>query len=123
MVTFQYGVFTRGVELSSEARQDLKTIATAIKAKGNRFHIEVEGHTDSAKVSGGKSSASNNRSLGLARAKAAASYLVKSCGLPATAVTTSSAGEDNPPYPNTTPENQKKNRTVVIRITTHNPNN
>jgi flagellar motor protein MotB len=121
VITFHYGIFTRGVELSSDARQDLKTIATAIKAKGNRFRIEVEGHTDSAKGSGGKSSASNNKSLGLARAKTAASYLVKSCGLPATAVTTSSVGEDNPPYPNTTLENQKKNRTVVIRITASTP--
>jgi len=32
-------------------------------------------------------------------------------------VTTSSAGESNPPYPNTTTENRAKNRTVVLKIT------
>ena len=115
-VVFDYGTFSRGVELAETARQDLKTIATAIKAKGNQFRIEVEGHTDAAKVGSGRSFGSNNKSLGLARAKAAASYLTKQCGIPSSAISTSSAGEDNPPYPNTTADNQKKNRTVVLKI-------
>jgi flagellar motor protein MotB len=117
MVTFLSGTFTRNMELSSEAKEDLKAIATAIKAKGNRFQVEVEGHTDSSKVIGGKNQTGNNKALGLARAKVAANVLIKSGGLPATSVTTSSAGEANPPYPNTTPENQKKNRTVILKIT------
>jgi flagellar motor protein MotB len=117
VVTFTYGLFTRNMELSSEAREDLKTIATAIKARGNRFQIEVEGHTDSSRASGGKTQTGNNKALGLARAKVAANVLVKSGRLPASSVTTSSAGEANPPYPNTTPDNQKKNRTVILKIT------
>ena len=117
VVTFLSGTFTRNMELSSEAREDLKAIATAIKAEGNRFRVEVEGHTDSSKASGGKNQTGNNKALGLARAKVAANVLIKSGGLPATSVTTSSAGEANPPYPNTTPENQKKNRTVILKIT------
>lgn len=120
-ITFQYGIFTRGVEFSTDAKQDLKTIATAIKTKGNRFRVEVVGHTDSTRASGTKSSAANNKALGLARAKAAASYLVKTCGLPAASVTASSAGQENPPYPNTTVEGQKKNRTVVLKITAFQP--
>lgn len=117
VVTFTYGTFTRNTELSNEAREDLKAIATSIKANGNRFQVEVEGHTDSSKASGGKTQTGNNKALGLARAKVVANVLVKSGGLPATSVTTSSAGEANPPYPNTTPENQKKNRTVILKIT------
>ena len=117
IVTFTSGTFTRNMELSSEAREDLKAIATAIKAKGNRFQIEVEGHTDSSKASAGKTQTGNNKALGLARAKVAANVLIKAGGLPASSVTTSSAGEANPPYPNTTPENQKKNRTVILKIT------
>jgi flagellar motor protein MotB len=117
VVTFLTGTFTRNMELSNEAREDLKTIATAIKAKGNRFQVEVEGHTDSSKASGGKTQTGNNKALGLARAKVAASVLIKAGGLPASSVTTSSTGEANPPYPNTTLENQKKNRTVILKIT------
>ena len=117
VVTFSSGTFTRNLELSSEAREDLKTIATAIKARGNRFRVEVEGHTDSSKAGSGKAQTGNNKALGLARAKVAANVLVKSGGLPGSSVTPSSAGEANPPYPNTTPENQKKNRTVILKIT------
>lgn len=120
-VIFTNGTFTRGIELSIEAKQDLRAIATAIKAQGSRFRIEVEGHTDATKGSNNKTSAANNQALGLARAKAAASYLNKQGGLPASLISTSSAGENNPPYPNTTPENQKKNRTVILKIMANTP--
>ena len=116
-VIFSYGTFIRGVELSPDAKQDLRAIASAIKAKGNHFRIEVEGHTDAAKAGAGKAHGNNNQALGLARARAAASYLVKQGGIPASLITTTSAGDSNPPYPNTTTENQKKNRTVILKIT------
>jgi outer membrane protein OmpA-like peptidoglycan-associated protein len=115
-VTFNYGTFVKGVELSDDAKKDLKAIAAAVKAKGSAFRIEVEGHTDAAKISSVKSSGSNNRALGLARAKVVASYLTTHGNLPSTSITTSSSGEDNPPFPNTTTESQKKNRTVVLKI-------
>ena len=114
-LVFNYGTFIKGIELSSTARQDLKVIAA--KLKGKPFRIEIEGHTDSAKVSKAKSYGNDNNSIGLARAKTVASYLTASCGLPASMVSTSSAGDTNPPYPNTTAINQQKNRTVILRIT------
>ncbi len=114
-VVFHYGTFSRGAELSSTARQDLKAIAANLKGKS--FRIEVEGHTDSTKVSKAKTYGHDNHAIGLARAKAVASYLTGSCGLPSSMVTTSSAGETNPPYPNTTAANQQKNRTVILKIT------
>lgn len=115
-VVFHYGVFTRGVELSSTARQDLKAIAAHLK--GKPFQIEAEGHTDTTKIRKTKASGKDNRSIGLARAKAVANYLIASCGLPASQISTSSAGESDPPYPNTTKANLQKNRTVVLKITT-----
>ena len=115
-LVFNYGTFTRGTELSTIARQDLKAIAASLK--GKPYQIEVEGHTDSAKVSKTKAYGHDNEAIGLARAKAVANYLISSGGLPSSMISTSSAGETNPPYPNTTAANQLKNRTVVLKITT-----
>jgi flagellar motor protein MotB len=114
-VVFNYGVFAKGAELSDTARHDLTRISVALKPVIARFRIEVEGHTDAAPVAAGRAYASN-RELGLARAKAVADYLAYQCGLPATSITTTSLGESNPPHPNTTPENRRKNRTVVLRL-------
>ena len=116
-VVFNYGTFSKGVELSDTAKHDLKAIAAALKAKGSHFHVDVEGHTDAEKVKKARSYGSNNQALGLARAKSAAAYLIHSGGLSPSNVTTSSAGESNPPYPNTSMENRAKNRTVVLKIT------
>lgn len=113
-VVFSYGLFTEGTELSATARQDLKTLATALQ--GSAFTVEVEGHTDSAQVKRTKTHGADNKALGLNRAKAAAAFLTQQAGLAADQVTTSSAGESDPPYPNTTPESRKKNRTVVLKI-------
>ncbi len=114
-VVFHYGTFSHGVDLSNTAQQDLKAIASNLKGKS--FRIEVEGHTDSTKVSKAKAYGHDNHAVGLARAKAVAGYLTGSCGLLASMVTTSSAGESNPPYPNTTAANKQKNRTVILKIT------
>ncbi|MEI6515033.1 MAG: OmpA family protein, partial [bacterium] len=113
-VVFDDGLFTKNTELSDGAKQDLKAVATALKGKG--FKIEVEGHTDPSKATG-KTAAANNKSLGLARARTASSYLTKQCGWPTGAITLSSDGDANPPHPNTTAESRKKNRTVVLKIT------
>lgn len=114
-VVFHYGIFVQNTRFSSEAKGDLKTIASALK--GHPFQIEVEGHTDATKIKQAKSSGSSNKALGMARAKAVADYLTGPGGLPSTMITTSSSGEGNPPYPNTTAANQQKNRTVVLKIT------
>jgi len=114
-VVFHYGIFTRGVEFSNTARQDLGSLAAALK--GKPILIDVEGHTDPSKASKTKAYGHNNQAVGLARAKVVAHYLTQQCGVPAELITTSSLGETNPPYPNSTAENQQKNRTVVLKFT------
>lgn len=115
-VKFDYGVFTRGTVLSETARQDLKRIAEALKPSLGAFRLEVEGHTDSTPVTSSQSHGGNHE-LGLARARAAVDYLVRSCGLPAPALSSTSAGDARPPYPNTTQDGQRRNRTVILKIT------
>jgi chemotaxis protein MotB len=113
-VVFQYGLFSEGSELTATARQDLGTIASSLK--GKRFHLEVEGHTDSTAMLKSKSNGSNNKALGLLRARKVNTYLTQQCGLPPERITVSSAGEFRPPFPNTTAENRKMNRTVVLKV-------
>ena len=113
-VVFQYGLFSEGSELTDTARQDLGTIASSLK--GKRFHLEVEGHTDSTAMLKSKSNRSNNKALGLSRARKVNTYLTQQCGLPPERITVSSAGEFRPPFPNTTAENRKRNRTVVLKV-------
>lgn len=113
-LVFHYGTFARGIELTSTAQQDLKAIAASLK--GTPFRIEVEGHTDATKVNKAKAYGNDNQSIGLARAKTVASYLISSCGLPSSMVSTSSAGDTNPPYPGSAAANQQKNRTVILKI-------
>lgn len=113
-VVFQYGLFSEGPELTSTAKQDLETIASALK--GKRFRLEIEGHTDSTTLSKSNPNATSNKALGLSRAKKTSLYLIQQCGLSAEGITLSSAGEFRPPFPNTTAETRKMNRTVILKI-------
>lgn len=113
---FNYGAFARGTELTGAACQDLRRIANTLTPAMGNLHLEVEGHTDATPVSSGRPYG-NNRELGLARAKVVVDYLSKQCGLPVNALSATSAGDATPPYPNTTPESRRLNRTVVLKVT------
>jgi flagellar motor protein MotB len=115
-IVFHEGLFARGVDLTASARRDLQAVAAALNARSDAFSIEVEGHTDASPIRRQSAHGGDNSELGLARAKAAASFLVTQGGLPEDMVTTSSAGETRPPHPNTTDESRKRNRTVVLKI-------
>lgn len=116
LVIFQYGVFSRGTTLAPAAERDLARIAAALKPVIASFRIEVEGHTDSSPVRSAHAY-SDNQELGMARAAAAADFLTARCGIPADAIATSSAGDSNPPHSGNDPAAQRKNRTVVLKIT------
>ena len=113
-LVFNYGLFSEGTELTATAKQDLKAFASAIK--GAHLKLEIEGHTDSTAAGKSKTSGTNNKALGLSRAKKVAAYLTQQCGLSPEKITTSSAGEFRPPHPNTTAGSRKMNRTVVLKI-------
>lgn len=115
-IVFSYGTFSRGTLLSETAQRDLAKIAAALKSDISSFRIEVEGHTDATPVRSTHAFADNHE-LALARATATAEFLTGKCGLPADAVSAIAADNTTPPHPGTTPDIQKKNRTVVLNIT------
>ncbi len=114
VILFNEPVFGRGIELSAAGRQDLRRVAALLKPHAVAFRFEVEGHTDSSPVSGGRAYASNHE-LGLARARAALDVLTRE-GLPPTCASLSSAADANPLFPGDTPEARRRNRTVVIKL-------
>lgn len=116
IVVFHYGAFSRGATLAPAAQRDLARIAAAFKPVAGSFTIEVVGHTDATPVRS-THAFSDNQELGLARAQAAAEFMTAQGGMPTDSVTTSSAGDSNPPYSGTSPDVQRKNRTVTLKIT------
>lgn len=115
-IVFNYGAFSRGTLLSETAQRDLAKIAATLKPDISSFRIEVVGHTDASPVRSTHAFADNHE-LALARATAAAEYLTGKGGLPEDAVSATAADNTTPPHPGTTPDIQKKNRTVVLNIT------
>jgi flagellar motor protein MotB len=94
--------------------RDLQKLARQLAPLTGTFRLEITGHTDADPVSSKAGEYSNNLDLGLKRAQTVREALIRQGGLPPEAMTAVSAGELNSPYPNTTPELRKKNRTVTI---------
>ncbi len=114
-IVFNYGAFSRGTIIAETAQRDLAKIAAAFKQDIAAFKIEVEGHTDSTPVRSTHAFADNHE-LALARATAVAEFLTGKCGLPQEAVAAIAGDNNNPPHKGTTPDIQKKNRTVALKL-------
>jgi chemotaxis protein MotB len=114
-ITFREPVFASLARLGEQGQTDLSQVAKQIKGSLKAFSLVVEGHTDNEPVRGIGGYA-DNYALGKARAEAARDYLVDTCGLPTDRIRTISVGETNPPFPNDTPENKRRNRTVVLKL-------
>jgi flagellar motor protein MotB len=113
-MVFDYPVFSRRTEIQPDAMRDLQKLARQLAPLTGTFRLEITGHTDADPVSSKAGEYSNNLDLGLKRAQTVREALIRQGGLPPEAMTAVSAGELNSPYPNTTPELRKKNRTVTI---------
>ena len=114
-IVFDNGVFSRRAVLSDEARALLKQLAGQLRPAISTCRLEITGHTDPEPVRGDV--IPDNQTLGDQRARTVAEYLTTKCSLPADALSVTSAGNSNAPYPNTTPELRRKNRTVTITVT------
>lgn len=116
-ITFMNGLFSRKTELNQEAKVILDLLAEELRPYEGKIQVNVEGHTDNLPILNGWIFR-DNVSLGMQRAVTVIEYLRLKGQLPAKMFKASSVGELHSLYPNDTPENQMRNRTVVIRITT-----
>jgi flagellar motor protein MotB len=112
---FDNGVFTRLTTPSDAAKVQLIEIANILRPHLKDFRLVVEGHTDDQPL---KATATydGNYALGLARAEAIRELLITSGKLSGHAVSPTSMGEKNPPYPNNSEIHRVRNRTVVLKL-------
>ena len=114
LIVFDNGLFARRAVMSAEARGLLKELAEILRPAMPACRLEITGHADTEPSS--DPDAPDNKTLGHQRAQAVAEYFVAECALPAGAISTDSAGDANAPYPNTTPELRRKNRTATLLL-------
>ncbi|MDE7418195.1 MAG: flagellar motor protein MotB [Lachnospiraceae bacterium] len=110
-----------GAFLFDSGRADIKSDAVPVLNKIGVLltkyadsDIEIEGHTDSVPLNGGRYE--NNNVLSSYRALAVFDYLKENAALDPSVVKHSGRGEYMPIADNTTPEGRAKNRRVEIKI-------
>ncbi len=115
-LTFIKGLFLRQTELNPEVKTTLDLLANQLRPYIGKIQVNIEGHTDDLPIQNNWIYR-DNVSLGLQRAVTIIDYLRLKGQLPAKMFKASSVGESHSLFPNDTPSNQMRNRTVVIRIT------
>ncbi|WP_132236678.1 OmpA family protein [Promicromonospora sp. AC04] len=115
VLTFRDPVFQAGgAETSARGDDALTGLAGRLGGLAD-VSVTVVGHTsDTAPVPG--SPYANNAEVGLARALAAAQVVSSGSGIPLSAVDVASAGDVDPPYPNTDEANRTRNQTVTVTL-------
>ena len=115
VVTFRDPVFQAGgAETSARGDAALTGLADRLGDLTD-VAVTVVGHTsDTAPVPG--SPYADNAEVGLARALAAAQVVSSGSGIPLSAVDVASAGDVDPPYPNTDEAGRTRNQTVTVVV-------
>jgi outer membrane protein OmpA-like peptidoglycan-associated protein len=114
-LTFLDPVFAHHTTLSTQAEKVLRELAKVLAQVESPLTIEVRGHTDDTPVRGG-GAYRDNYALGLARAARVVQFLHYDADLTNTALSAASQADVATPFPNDTPANRLKNRTVTLRI-------
>ena len=97
-------------ELNKDAQASLDDFAGKVKALGEQYYIEIQGHTDDT---GGRKL---NDELGERRADEVRRYLSRAQQLPLNRMSTISYGDTLPVASNKTKKGRAENRRVVIVV-------
>lgn len=100
----------RSSEITPFAKGILDRVGVENKGSGERFTVEIAGHTDSI------GSAETNKKLSQKRAESAKDYLVIKHGFDPDIFAVNGYGEEMPDASNDTPEGRGKNRRVEITV-------
>jgi flagellar motor protein MotB len=117
LVTFDDGLFDRGLNLKPDARERLKELGRQLKPYAATRAIEIIGMTDDLPVPR-NSLYPDNASLGMERARMVYYFLRLTSGLESQLFTIGSDVDRRLSASNDTPVNRALNRTVVLRIST-----
>jgi flagellar motor protein MotB len=120
LLSFADGLFEPGGNvLRPAAKQTLSALGRQLDTAKQTFSIGVAGYTDNVALPKERQDYRDNSALALARAVAVVEHLRAHTRLPGHVFTVQGLGGDLTPYPNDTPDNRRRNRTVVLRITTN----
>jgi peptidoglycan-associated lipoprotein len=97
-------------ELGDDAKKALDEFAGRVKATGEEYFVEIQGHTDDTGTQ------RHNDELGQRRAEAVRRYLSRQHGLPLNRMSTISYGDTSPVDSNKTKAGRSANRRVVIVV-------
>lgn len=116
-LVFDGAVFESKDAISVEGMRAIRALAAKLKTLEGGATVTVKGHTDNQPLTRPTAQFASNEDIAMARATAAAEHLkafAKNKGLE---FVCEAGGENEGPYPNDTPANRKKNRTVTITVT------
>lgn len=113
VVTFPVGLFRDGAALSADGQRALADLGAHLSRFGGNMLFTVIGHTDDIPVSP-NSRYIDNMDLGFVRARVATQELSAYSRLPLNRFAVTSSGGADPPFPNSTAESRKQNRTVIL---------
>ncbi|MGH3717774.1 MAG: OmpA family protein [Pseudonocardiaceae bacterium] len=115
-LSFTIPLFRGGaVALTPEGEAALSDLGRRLASHAGKISVSVVGHTEDAAVDpGGRYQ--DDADLALGRALAAAQRLSAAIGIPLQGIAMSSAGRDDPPFPNDTSDDRARNRTVTLTI-------
>ena len=112
VIHFNEGAFSSSTNVSPKAATQLKALAGQLRPHIGGLRLVAEGHSDNIPMRPTAAFA-DNQALAKARAEAAVAFLKRETGLDAVAATNPGPA----PFPNDTPENQRRNRTMVLKVT------
>lgn len=115
LLVFTYGIFERGTNLSAQAKDDLHQLARVLQPLTDTARLTIEGYADTAPVTS-KGGYKNNQELAMSRARIVRDLLTREASWPSTSAAVAAGKEETSPYPNTTEESRRKNRTVTIKL-------
>lgn len=118
-VLFNEGLFSRGDHIKSDQRITLDNISQALTPYAGQILVKIIGSTDNTPISLSTAFKTND-DLSISRAKAVFDRIYESSRIPREDIMMGSLSESNSRFPNDTPENRMKNRTVLINISQKN---
>lgn len=115
-ISFLDGLFPSASDrLTTPAAALLASLGKLLHQHARPLRVVVDGITDNLSPSP-KGRWSDNRRLGFARASSVIKHLSGYLDNSNVRLLATSSGESNPPFPNDTGENRRKNRTVVLHV-------
>ncbi len=115
IILFNEGLFSRGDNIKSDYRITLDHISQTLSPYSGQIIVKIIGSTDNTPISFSKTFKTND-DLSIYRAEVVFGIIYEFSRIPREDMMIGSLSELNTWFPNDTPENRMKNRTVIIKI-------